>query len=168
MNQREAVYTITHSILKEHGVTFEDGDNISSVMTDEYRKQIIEAIVTSFQSGKIDFKDTQANQEKLGDVSKLRSYTSGLVSNWFRKDPRFNGNVKYEAKNPGSRAGQGDAQMKNLRLLKKQYEGTDKVKDIDAAIADRTAELRAAKAKKVEVDYTAIPEELKEALGITE
>lgn len=166
MNQREAVYTITHSILKENGVSFEDGGNVSSVVTDEYRKQIIEAIVTSFQSGKIDFKDTPSNQEKLNDTSKLRAYTSGLVSNWFRKDKRFNGGATYRAKNPGSRAGQGDPAMKNLKLLKKKFEGTDKVKDIDEAIAARTAELAAAKAKKVEVDLEAIPQELKDTLGL--
>ena len=167
MNQREAVYTATHNVLKEHGIDFEDYDNINDVMTDDLRKQITAIICESFQSGDVSFKDTPANQAKLENESGLKSYVSGLVSNWFRKDKRFNGNVKYTAKNPGSRAGQGDPQMKNLKLLRKQYEDdTDKVKEIDAAITARTAELKVAKAKKIEVDLDAIPAELKETLGL--
>jgi len=44
----------------------------------------------------------------LADDAKLRSYCSGLQSNWLRKDTRLNGGVKYVAKNPGSRAGSTD------------------------------------------------------------
>ena len=165
--QREAVYTATKNVLADNNIDFEDYSNISDVMTDELRKSITSIVVEGFKANEIEFKDTPANNEKLADESKLRSYVSGLVSNWFRKDKRFNGNIVYKAANPGSRAGQGDDQMKNLRLLKKQFEAEGKdTTEIDEAIATRASEIKASKAKKIEVDLEAIPADLKETLGL--
>ncbi|NVM34073.1 MAG: hypothetical protein HWN81_00660 [Candidatus Lokiarchaeota archaeon] len=136
-------------------------------MTEDMRQSITSIICESFKAGEIDLKDTPANKEKLADDSKLKAYVSGLVSNWYRKDKRFNGNVTYVAANPGSRAGQGDSQMKNLRLLKKQFEAAGKeTKEIDAAIEKRSTELKAAKAKDIQVDLDKIPAELRASLGL--
>jgi hypothetical protein len=166
MNQREAVYKATHAVLREAGISFEDCQEggIGNVITDELRKQVVGIVCEGFKKGEIELKDTEANRSKLANETELRAYTSGLVSNWHRKDKRFNGNETYKPKNPGSRIGQGDAQMKNLRLLRKKFEGTEKIKDIEAAIAKRYEELRAAKVKTVEVDWNEIPEELRAAL----
>ena len=165
--QREAVYAATKAVLNENSIDFEDNSNIKEVMTDELRQSITAIIVEGFKAGEVEFKDTPANKEKLNNEPKLKAYVSGLVSNWFRKDKRFNGNIKYVAANPGSRAGQGDSTMKNLRLLKKQYEATGKdTKDIDEAIEKRSTEIKASKVKDIEVDMDAIPAELKETLGL--
>jgi hypothetical protein len=165
--QREAVYSATKAVLAENSIDFEDNSNIKDVMTDELRQSITSIIVEGFKAGEVEFKDTPENKEKLESEPKLKAYVSGLVSNWFRKDKRFNGNVKYVAANPGSRAGQGDATMKNLRLLKKQYESTGReTKVIDEAITKRANEIKASKAKNIEVDLDQIPAELKETLGL--
>lgn len=167
MKQREAVYKATHAVLKEAGISFEDYQEggIKDLVTDEHRGQIIGIVCESFKSGEVELKDTEANRSKLANDAELRAYTSGLVSNWHRKDKCFNGNVTYKAKNPGSRAGQGDSQMKNLKLLRKKFEDDPaKVKEIDEAIVKRTEELRAEKTKKIEVDWNEIPEELRAAL----
>lgn len=168
MNQREAVYNATKSTLKDMGITFEDGSNISEIMTEDIRKKVHAIVVQSFKDGKVEFKDTPSNQEKLSDDSKLNSYVSGLISNWYRKDKRFNGNTKYTAKNPGSRSGQGDPQLKALKQLYKQFEGTDedKAAEIKKHIDVRLSEIAAEKAKKVEINLNAIPDELKEALDL--
>ena len=167
MTQREAVYNATKAVLKENAVQFEDGDNIADVMTDELRKSIMAIVVEGFKNGEVELKDTPSNQEKLASDSKLNSYVSGLVSNWFRKDKRFNGNTKYVAKNPGSRTGQSDSKLKALRNLKKMMDtkGQDST-EVDAYIEARVNELAAEKAKKIEVDFNEIPAELKESLGI--
>ena len=107
MNQREAVYSATKSVLKDATVSFEDGNNINTVMTEDFRKRIHAIVVSAFKEGKVEFKATASNDSKLANESELSSYVSGLISNWFRKDKRFNGNTTYSAKNPGSRAGQG-------------------------------------------------------------
>jgi len=166
-NQKEAVYTATKNVLAENEVQFEDFTNIKDVMTDEIRQSVTSILIEGFRNEEIELKDTPENKEKLADNSKMRSYVSGLVSNWYRKDKRFNGNIVYKAANPGSRAGQGDDQMKNLRLLKKQFEAEGKATtEIDEAIATRASEIKASKAKKIEVDLEAIPADLKETLGL--
>ena len=119
MNQREAVYTATKSVLTDAAVKFEDGNNINTVMTEDFRKRVHAIVIESFKSGAVEFKATPSNDAKLANDSELSSYVSGLISNWYRKDKRFNGNTQYTAKNPGSRAGQGDPQLKALRQLAK-------------------------------------------------
>jgi hypothetical protein len=167
MKQREAVYQATHSVLKDAGISFDDGGNIMSVMTAELRTKIIAIVVSGFQAGTVTFESNANNQAKLAEESKLRSYTSGLVSNWFRKDKRFNGDTKYVAKNPGSRTGIGDKQLKALRSLRTQFASDPaKAAQIDSAIASRTTEIAAAKAKPASVDLTAIPADLLAELGI--
>ena len=168
MSQRDAVYQATHNVLTENGVDFEDGQNIASVMTDEFRGQVHAIVCESFTSGKVSFNDTPSNQEKLNNPSKLSSYVSGLISNWYRKDKRFNGGTTYVPKNPGSRAGQGDAELKALRALHRQFSGVDETKAtmIQERIDARLTVIQAEKAKKIAVDLSALPAELIEELGL--
>lgn len=63
------------------------------------------------------FKTGQTIHKSNPDEATLLKYIPGLVNNWLRKDKRLNGGVKYEAKNPGSRAGSGDPMVKEMRVL---------------------------------------------------
>lgn len=164
--QREAVYAAVMSTLAESGVQFEDGMNVEEVMTKEIRAKIHAIVCEGFRSGTIEFKDTPANQEKLSNPSKLSGYVSGLVSNWFRKDTRLNGGEKYTAKNPGSRAGSTDPQLKALRQLAVKFKGTEKASDIQKHIDTRLAQIQAEKAKSFTVDISALPQDLVESLGL--
>ena len=167
VSQRQAVYNATHATLKDAGVDFEDGSDIKDVITTEHRTSINAILCEGFLNNTVELKDTPANAAKLQNTAELKKYVSGLMSNWFRKDLKFNGGAKYVPTNPGSRTGQSDSTMKNLRLLKKQYEaaGKNTVK-IQEAIEKRSTELKASKVKDVKVDMNAIPAELKETLGI--
>ena len=169
ISQREAVYTATHAVLKENKIPFEDKDDISEVMTDTIRGQVHAIICESFKAKKVGFKDTPSNREKLENPAKLSSYSSGVISNWYRKDRRFNGDVAYTPKNPGSRAGQGDPQLKALRALAKQFAGVDEDKSalISTQIDERVLVIQAEKAKKIAVDLSAIPPDLLEELGLS-
>jgi hypothetical protein len=168
-SQREAVYTATVNVLGENDVHFEDGMSIDSVMTDAIRASVHEIVCEGFSSGTVEFKDTPENAEKLANPAKLSSYVSGLISNWYRKDKRFNGNTTYTPKNPGSRAGQGDPQLKALRALSKQFQGVDQAKFdlITAQIESRVAAIQSEKAKHTIVDYSAIPADLLAELGLS-
>ena len=167
-SQRDAVYTATHSVFTENDVHFEDGMNINDVMTDAIRGAVHAIVCESFSQGEVEFKDTPSNEEKLANPAKLSSYVSGLISNWYRKDKRFNGNTTYTPKNPGSRAGQGDAQLKALRGLSKQFEGVDAEKFalIQSQIEERVSYIQTEKAKKIQVDLSALPADLLEELGL--
>lgn len=170
MKQSEAVYKATMSVLSDNSIHFEDGGKIEDVMTKELRANVHAIVCESFKSGSVEFKDTASNREKLSNDSKLSQYVSGLISNWYRKDERFNGGVKYQPKNPGSRAGQGDPTLKALRQVLRQFEGVDEEKTarIQEEIDTRLAVLRTERAKKVTIDITQLPTHLIAELGLDE
>ena len=155
--QKEAVYNAVKSVCAENNVRHEDFQQLEG-FTKEMREQVISVLVTGFENNEIELKSQQDN---------LKSYTSGLVSNWLRKDKRLNGNTKYEAANPGSRTGQSDPTVKNLRLLLTTVpEGSEAHEAIEAKIATRIAEIKAekAKSKAKEIDMSAIPDDIKALL----
>src|SRR5271157_5995691 len=108
ISQREAVYNSIVLVLATASIEFKDGMSIDGLLTKDLRTQVHALVVDGFKSGEVEFEKTPSNAEKLASEAKLNSYVSGLISNWVRKDKRFNGNVTYVPKNPGSRAGQGD------------------------------------------------------------
>lgn len=168
-SQRSAVFAAFMAVMSKHGVEFIAGETIADEVTSpEMRKEIYAILCEGFRKGEIEFKDTPANQEKLSTPSKLNTYVSGLVSNWFRKDQELNGGVKYEAKNPGSRAGSGDPQLKALRLLATKFKGTPKHAEITKHIEARVATIQAEKAKSVTVDLSILDPSLVASLGLNE
>lgn len=144
-------------------------------LTKDQRHEVIAAITQAIQLGTVEF-STEA-KAKYDTTEKVRTYVGGLVNNWLRKDPRLNGNTKYQAANPGSRTNSGDEQLKALKQLRKQIAqsgDTTKLAEVDTAITNRQAELKAAKPTKAktvklqqpQVDLSDVPDELKEALGL--
>ncbi len=167
MKQRDAVYSAIISAFNDAGIDFEDGMNASEFMSKEIRSNVHTIVTDGFKSGTVEFEKTPANAEKMASDSKLSTYVSGLVSNWLRKDTRLNGNTKYVAKNPGSRAGASDEQLKALRLLANQFKNDSaKLVAINKQITTRTAEIQAAKVKSVKVDLSVLSPELLAELGI--
>jgi hypothetical protein len=168
MKQREAVYAAIKNVFADAGISFEDGQNANELMTEELRKNVHAIVIESFKTGKVEFKETNSNEEKMTDGSKLNSYVSGLISNWLRKDKRLNGAVAYKAKNPGSRVGATDPQIKALRQLYKQFSATDETKaaEIKTHLDKRIAEVQIQKAKAIKIDTSALPQDLIDSLGI--
>ena len=155
-SQKEAVYSTVKSVLAENGIEHEDFTKVE--VPKEMKAQCIAILVTGFENNEIELKSQQEN---------LKSYVNGLLNNWLRKDKRFNGNVKYKAKNPGSRTGQQDPMVKNLRILLSTLpEGSDAYEATKQRIDTRVAELKAEKAKAQvkEIDFTAIPDDIKALL----
>ena len=161
--QKDSVYAAIETVLGtiETPVTF----------TKEQRATVVQTVAEDIFAGNVDFSDEA--KAKYDTLEKVKGYASGLVNNWLRKDTRLNGGTTYTPANPGSRAGQGDEVLKNLKALRKQFAATGdaaKLTEIDAAITTRQTELDEAKmAKKVkskEVDMSSVPDDLKEMLGI--
>lgn len=167
--QREAVYQAVKNVFAENQLSFEDGMDVSEVVVGDFRGAVHEIICEGFRSGTIEFAPTPSNKEKLASQAKLSAYVSGLISNWVRKDTRLNGDEKYTAKNPGSRTGQSDEQMKTLRALAKQFAGTEKESLINAQIEKRKSEIAATKSKAVELtpeQIAKLPADVRESLGL--
>lgn len=166
MNQKEAVYVTTMNILAEAEIPFDDGMDVSKIITKEQRATVIAIVSKGFLDGEVEM--TTEAKAKYPTMDKMKGYVNGLVSNWFRKDERLNGGGKYVAKNPGSRAGVGDAQLKALKTLREMKAGdADAIKAIDEHIAKRKAELNVAKQVILTPDQIAkLPPELRISLGL--
>lgn len=148
MKQKEAVYqaiTNLYNLDGEGAVELDRGQ----------KHEVIQILVESFKAGKVSY------DGELPSDKDLRNYCSGLLNNWLRKDVRLNGGVAYAPKNPGSRTGTSDPQVKALRALLASGQVTDAsdVAEISAAIERRIAEINPPKA--VEVDYSALPDSIR-------
>lgn len=169
-SQREAVFNATVQVLKDSGIEFVTGKTVvHDVVTKEHRSQIIEMVTSMFANGQVSFSDKPANQSKLTNRPELRKYVSGLVSNWHNKDKALNAGQTYQAKAPGSRQGSADAQLKELKLLRKalveRNADSKSIKSVDEAIETRLQELGQTKKPKTSVNVEFLPEELRDLLG---
>lgn len=151
--QKEAVFTAVSNVLAQDGITVEEGKNINPEMTRERRAQVNSILFEGFKSGTI------VIDREFSD-SELKAYVSGLQSNWLRKDKRLNGGMNYIAKNPGSRAGSGDPQLKAMRALLSTLTTESDKAEVQAHIDTRLKEIQATKVKSVSIDYSALPADL--------
>ena len=162
MNQRTATCSTILSVLADRGVNYElNGETpISEVLNETDRAKIREIVFAGFRNGKIEM--AEESKEKYKEDSALKSYVSGLVNNWIRKAPEFNGGSKYVAKNPGSRSGSGDEQVREMKKLLGQTTDPSKKQLVQSAIDARLAEIAAEKAPTI--DASKLPEHLRDLL----
>lgn len=149
MNQKEAVFQAVTNVC-------EANDEGKFVPTSEESKTINQILFEGFKAGRITFDGA------LPDDTKLKSYCSGLKSNWLRKDKRLNGNIAYVPKNPGSRVGSTDPQVKAMRTLLQLKEDPKDRQAIEKCIAERLAQIKPTKV----TELTAEQIEVLEAAGL--
>lgn len=133
MSQKEAVFSAVTNVCGTHDGAYEP--------TKDERSSVNQILFEGFRNGTIEYK---GEVDALSD-SDLKGYVSGLQSNWLRKDKRLNGGVQYVAKNPGSRAGSTDPQIKAMRVLLSTQEDPAKKAEIQAFIDKRLSEIKPSK-----------------------
>jgi len=146
MKQSEAVYQALVNVVGSW-------DSVCTP-TAEQRAQVNAILFSGFRAGTIDLRDMESYDDKG-----LKSYVSGLQSNWLRKDKRLNGGIKYEAKNPGSRTGMGDASIKAMKALLSTVSDPTGRAEIQGCIDARIAEIAPTKVVTISVDD--LPEALR-------
>ena len=154
VSQKEAVHSAVSSVLSEANITVNEGENHSTYMNRELRAQVTNILVEGFNGGTIVLEKT------FGSEAELRTYCSGLTSNWLRKDGRLNGGIKYEAKNPGSRVGSSDVQLKAMRALLSTKTDPAERAEIQTFIDTRVTEIKASRKPVKTIDFSALPAEL--------
>lgn len=159
-NQRTATCETILSVLSARGVNYELNGSVSikELLNADDKKQIRDIVKSGFLNGEIEMSD-DAKKKYFGDDTAMNSYVNGLVNNWIKKAPEFNGGEKYAPKNPGSRAGQGDEQIRAMRQLKKTTTDEIILAEIDKAIEARLAEIKPESVVEINVD--ALPEHLR-------
>jgi len=157
IKQVDAVVGAVKSVL---GDAYQVGVKVE--LTKEQRAEVIAIVQAGLENGTVQFSpEAKAKHEAAGTV---RTYTSGLVTNWLNKSPELNGGTKYEAKAPGSRS---NPELKQAHALKAYMAslGQDTTA-VDAHIAKLEAEAEAKKAPKTkELDVSALPPELQALVG---
>ena len=151
MNQKEATYAAILSVLANAGIKHEDGMDVGPHMDKSRRAIVNDILFHSFRAGEIKLDREFTDKD-------LKTYVSGLQSNWIRKDTRLNGGAKYEAANPGSRAGSGDATLKAMRNLLVTLENADDKAEVQGHIDAHLETI--AKSKVKSIDWTKLPPEL--------
>jgi hypothetical protein len=145
MKQKDAVFGAVIRVMGEV-----DGAYMPSK---EQRAQVNLILFEGFKSGAIEF------DGGIPEDGELKAYVSGLQSNWLRKDKRLNGGTQYVAKNPGSRTGSADPQVKAMKILLSTKTDEAERAEIQAFIDKRVAELKPAKTVTINVED--LPAELK-------
>lgn len=156
LSQKEAVFQAITKVFSEADVAFDGSIVAKDLMTKEHRAQVNQILFDSFRSGAIILDCEKSDKE-------LKTYVSSLQTNWLNKDKRLNGNTIFATKNPGSRAGSSDAQLKALRALLSRTENESEKVEIQSYIDDRLSKLEEEKKKTkkaVAIDFSALPEEL--------
>ena len=154
MKQKQAVYLAVCKVLKRKEF------DVAVNLTKEQRSLVQAHVLRAFANDEVDFKESA--KVKHNTEAKMSGYISGLISNWLRKDRELNGDITYEPKNKGSRAGQGDSQIRELRKLKKIHNGSKKEAEIQGYIDSRLSVIASAKAKDIMVDFSKLPKELQD------
>ena len=155
-SQKEAVYLAITSFLQENGRQLDDGDKID--LSSEDKKTIVTMIVTAIETHSMEFSAEAAINYDTPE--KVRNYSTGLLSNWLRKDERLNGGKKHSIKKPGSRVGQDDLIVKSLKKLKKALTSQKEIEAVDLEIEARIEILRLEKVKNVSINKDDIPAHL--------
>lgn len=164
-SQKQAVRNALFSVLKDRGESYELNGPVAigDVVNSDDKAKAREILFTGFRNGEIEYKESF--EAKVSDDSELKKYVSGLLNNWMRKDKELNCGEVYKTKNPGSRAGSSDPQIKELRKLLKVTESESDKKAIQEAISKRLAEIKPE--KKVQIDASALPEHLRNLVPST-
>lgn len=159
IGQKEAVVHILLGVLLDRDVEYVLGGEIilNDLLTKEDKQKVQVLLLAGFASDEIHM--TEPAKRNNNTPAKMKSYVNGLINNWVRKNPEFNDGVGYVPKNKGSRTGQKDEQIKNLRLMKKTITDEETLAEIDLAIADRLAIIKPESVVKVNAE--AIPEHLR-------
>lgn len=151
MNQRTAAVQTVLNILADRGVVYElNGvQTVKSFLNADDKTKIIDEMCAMYVRG-----EYIITTEPKG--AELRKYVSGLINNWITKAPEFNGGNKHVIKNPGSRAGASNPEVKNMRLLLDQVSDPETKALIQAEIDARTQPKATAT-----IDASFLPESLR-------
>jgi hypothetical protein len=155
-SQKEVVYATISAFMQENSRQFDDGAKID--LSSEDRKTIVTMIVAAIDAGEMEFSPEAL--AKHDTPEKVRNYSTGLLSNWLRKDSRLNGGAKHSIKNPGSRIGQDDDLIKSLKSLKKHLTSHAEIAAVEAEILLRAEQLRLEKQKSITINKDKIPAHL--------
>lgn len=83
LSQKEAVFNFITEAIAAEGKTRLEGSKLRDYVTPAVRKVVRQRLFAGFRAGEIGMK-------KVKDDNALKRYCSGVITNFVKKDPRFN------------------------------------------------------------------------------
>lgn len=83
LSQKQAVKQFLKEALDNKGITMAEGDAMKSYISKEMRKEVAQRLFNGMRDGSIALSSQK-------DDKALRKYSSGLISNWLKKDKDLN------------------------------------------------------------------------------
>lgn len=159
-NQRNVTVDVILNVLEQDGVDYQLNGEVRAqdIFTAEQKAKAKKILFNAFKAKQVSYKPEF--QAKVDDDAELNKYIGGLLNNWLRKAKELNAGVTYEIKNPGSRAGSGDAQITELKKLLKKVKGTEHEAKVQAAINTRIEQIKPE--MQITINTDLLPEDLKD------
>lgn len=138
LSQKDAVFQATVAVLEQNGRKFEEGRNIREVIKEDIRLrvQIRDLVYEGLRQNQVVF---GGDEDSKSDRS-LRTYATGLISNWFRKDKRLNGGKRYVPStfrdSTGTMVHSSDEKIHSLEVAMRATDDDDLKKRLQEAIED--------------------------------
>jgi len=154
ISQKQAVTNAVQSTFPDYVVGGEVV--LKSLLNTDNKKAMRALLFEAFRAGEVVYSKDPAN---LQNDAYLNKYVSGLLDNWVRKNKEFNNGEAYITQNPGSRAGSGDEQVREMRKLLKTISDPETKAKVQEAIDARIAEIKPDSVITINAD--ALPEHLK-------
>ena len=166
ISQSEATINAIVNLAQEQGYNAQPFETVyKDILTKQDTNQVVNFITKGLISGDISMTDKSKAKFK-GDDKALRRYVVGLVNDRLRKAKALNGNTTYQYKEPGKLTNSRDAELKALTQVLALDNPPEVKAEIEAEINRRKQELAAAKVKTVNINYDALPADLRAKLGI--
>ena len=154
MKQKDATISTVLNVLADRGVVYEMNGPVilKTIFSPDDRTKAIDELCAMYTRGEYEITTKPSEAE-------LRKYVSGLLTNWVSKYDGFNSGVKHAIKNPGSKAGQGNATVKALRAMLESDKYESARADIQVALDLELAKTRVKTEAKIDASF--LPESLR-------
>lgn len=167
ISQVQAVINAVVSFAADNNIEFTQGStDARSFLREEDIGGIAELITTQVMNKEVQFTDNA--WAKYDTRQKVYGYVKSMVKNHLKKSLKLNGGEPYRPTNPGSRTGQSNPEIKNLKacIAKLKSDGADSetIGKFEAALEAKLEEYRASKQPQVEVNTDLLSDELKALL----
>jgi hypothetical protein len=157
IKQVDAVVSAVKEVL---GDAFIPGVKVE--LSKDQRSKVIDMVCAGLTEGTVQF--SEAAKAKHSQAGTIRTYASGLTTNWLNKSKELNGNIEYAPINPGSRSNPELKQASKQAIELKAH--LESVGQDSTAVTAYIAALEAAKPTKSKtLDVSALPPELQALVG---
>lgn len=155
LSQKECVFITIEEFFTNNGWVLSKDKKVVLSLKD--KKDIIESLTNKAMLGCMSLE--LESKAKYHSRELMLGYCTKLLNNWLRKDIRLNGGIKFFIKNPGSKAGTSDPQIKQLKEIKSKIVDTTYVKAIDEQIGIRLSKINNGKKLK-SINKDILPEDI--------